>query len=136
MTTPNEQNVAGGPSPGSNSGAENATNGFYTVYFTGVEVSGHAVFMLRDGVLVGADAAGGEYDGSYKENENGNYMVSLTVKMQAGMPLVTGAVSREGTLKQEINAAIPANFSNGRMVGIQTPMGPVNAIFRKLRNIP
>ena len=110
-------------------------NGFYAMYFTGRRGSSHAVLLMKDGVIAGADAAGGVIDGTYSDKGSGNVDISVTLKIPAGTPLVTGAIVEEETSVQKITAELPANLGNGRPVGIRTPTGPVNVIFRRLRNI-
>ena len=43
-------------------------NGIYAMYFTGAAGSGHAVFVMKDSVIVGADAIGGVLDGTFESN--------------------------------------------------------------------
>lgn len=108
--------------------------GIYAMYFTGATGSGHAVFIMKDGVIAGADAVGGVLDGNYKESGDGiEVAVSLTVP--PGASLVTGAVAGQEPMTQEIKATLPANFADGNAVPVKTPTGPVNVIFKRLREI-
>ena len=111
-------------------------NGIYTMYFTGLTGSGHAVFVLKDGVIVGADATGVVLDGTYKDAGEGNLDISVTLKVPAGTWLVTGATAGRDPLTQQITATLPENLGNGRSIGVQTPTGPVNVVFKRLRDIP
>ena len=54
------------------------------MYFTGAAGSGHAVFVMKDSVIVGADAIGGVLDGTYKEIGDGNLDVTITLEIPAG----------------------------------------------------
>ena len=106
------------------------------MYFTGVSGAGEAVFVMKDGVIVGSDTAGGVLDGTYKDTGDGNLDISVKLKVPAGTWLVTGTTAGREPLTQEITATLPANLGNGRSLGIQTPTGPVNVVFKRLRDIP
>ena len=101
-------------------------NGFYAMYFTGRLGSGHAVFIMKDGVIAGADAVGGVLEGIYSDKSSGDVDVSVKLKVPPGIPLVTGKVAGKDWLEQEINTKLPLNFGNGRPIGVNTPTGPIN----------
>lgn len=111
-------------------------NGIYAMYFTGAAGSGHAVFVMKDSVIVGADAIGGVLDGTYKEIGDGNLDVTITLEIPAGASLVTGAIAGRKPLEQQITTILPASLGNGEAIGVETPTGPVNVVFRRLRGIP
>lgn len=111
-------------------------NGIYAMYFTGVAGSGHAVFVMKAGLIVGADAVGGVLDGTYNDIGNGNLDVSITLKVPAGTRLVTGATAGREPFAQQITATLPENLGDGLPIGVQTPTGPVNVVFKRLRDIP
>ena len=105
------------------------------MYFTGVAGSGHAVFVMKDGVLVGADALGGVLDGTYTDLGDGNLEVSVVLTVPAGTSLVTGAVAGRESLTQQVTTRLPTNLGNGSPIGVQTPTGLVNVVFKQLRDI-
>jgi len=105
--------------------------GFYALYFTGVAGFGNAVLVLKDGVVTGADATGGVYDGKYSRTGN-KVDIEVILTVPAGATLVTGQ-SLSSPLSQTITAKLPDSFTNGQPVAVQTPMGPVNVVFKKLR---
>lgn len=109
--------------------------GFYAVYYTGVAGFGHAILVINDGIVTGADATGGVYDGSYTTGDNDEFEIEVTLKVPAGATLVTGQSLSED-FSQTITAKLHSGFADGQPVPVQTPMGPVNAIFKKLRGIP
>lgn len=111
-------------------------NGIYVTYFTGVTGSGHALFMMKDGEIVGADAAGGVLDGTYRIQSDGKVSLSATFNAPVGALLVTGTVVRDENFLQRITAVVSKNFANGDTIPLQTSTGPVNAIFKQLREIP
>lgn len=108
--------------------------GFYAVYYTGVAGFGHAVIVMQDGVVSGADATGGTYDGTYRKGKDAQVSVEVTLTAPAGTTLVTGQ-TLPVAYSQTIVASLPENFSGGHTVPIQTPLGPVNAVFKKLRGL-
>lgn len=105
------------------------------MYFTGSAGSGHAVFVMMGGVITGADAVGGILDGTYKQAGDGHLDVEVSLTVPAGARLVTGAVAGENPLSQEIKARLPENLGDGKPVTVQTPTGPVNVIFKRLRDL-
>lgn len=107
--------------------------GFYALYYTGIAGFGHAVLVMKDGVITGADVTGGVYDGTYTVLDNG-IDIKVDFVVPAGATLVTGQSLAE-SLKQSITANLSLHFADGRPVSICTPMGPVNVIFKKLRDI-
>lgn len=107
--------------------------GFYAVYYTGVAGLGHAVLVINDGIVTGADVTGGEYDGTYAELDGG-VSIEVVLTVPAGTTLVTGQ-TLPAPYSQTIKAQLPASFGSGQPVLVQTPLGPVNAIFKKLRNL-
>ncbi len=110
-------------------------NGFYAVYYTGVSGFGNAVLAITNGVIAGADVAGGIYDGTYTATNDGHWDASISLTVPAGTTLVTGQVL-PSPMTQTFTANLPVDFANGQALPIQTTMGPVNAIFKKLRDLP
>lgn len=108
--------------------------GFYSVYYTGIAGFGHAVLAIAGGVVAGADPQGSIYDGTYTTDDDGNFEISVTLKIPAGVTLVTGQ-PLPSDFSQKIVATLRTGFADGQPVLVQTPMGPVNAVFRKLRGM-
>lgn len=110
--------------------------GIYAMYYTGKDRASHAVFILKDGFVSGADAMGGVLDGIYAVTEDGEIEVSAMLKYVSGTWLATGGtVEEKDGLVQEITARLPRNFGNGNSIGIQNSTGSINAIFKKLRDV-
>lgn len=111
-------------------------NAIYAIYFTGAASSGFAVVVFKDGVITGADAAGGLIDGTYKSIDDGKMLEgTVTVTIPPGAPLVTGAVAGSEPMVFDIPLKVPANLGGGQPLGIQSPTGPINTIFKKLRDL-
>ncbi|MBQ2263182.1 MAG: hypothetical protein II336_17700 [Loktanella sp.] len=108
--------------------------GFYAVYYTGLSGFGHAVLVINDGIVTGADATGGLYDGKYTVGDGGEFEIEVTLTVPAGGTLVTGQTFTD-EFYQTITAKLRAGFADGQPVTVQTPMGPVNAIFKKVRGM-
>ena len=107
--------------------------GFYAMYYTGISGVGHAVFVLNDGKITGADSTGGILDGNYQVDGE-RVKIEVTLSVPGGTTLVTGQTLAD-TLSQTICAELATSFADGQPVLIQTPMGPVNVIFKKLRGL-
>jgi len=111
-------------------------NGIYAIYFTGAFGSGHGVLLLRNGAIAGADASGVLYDGSYRVEGNGEILRgSVRMMVPPGAGLVTGAAAGSEPLSFDIPLALPTHLGNGRPLLLQTPTGPVNIIFKRLRGV-
>ena len=108
-------------------------DGMYAMYYTGTASCGHAIFSMKNGLIAGADAVGGLLDGTYKEAGDGNIDISVTLKSLPGTGLVTGKTVERDDLPQKITATLPVYFWGGDAIGIQTSTGPINVIFKKLR---
>ena len=110
--------------------------GIYHVTFRGHADWGMGVVVFQKGMIAGADAAGAIYDGHYVENPDAiDLQVTLTVP--PGATLVTGTPPQPRAFKFEIKASIPTrNLETGEYVTVDTGFGPVNVIFRKLRDLP
>lgn len=110
--------------------------GIYVMYFTGSIGSGNGLLILKNGVIAGADAAGGVYDGSYTQEPGGTLNVHVRLTLPPGGTLVTGASTGANPMVIDIPAKLPENFANGQAIALRTPTGPVNIIFKKLRDVP
>jgi hypothetical protein len=112
-------------------------NGFYAIYYTGATGNGMGLLAAKDSVVTGADISGGLYDGSFQKNPlSGQIDINIRMAFPPGTSLVTGAIAGAQPLVLQLTSPLPANFADGTPVGIQTPTGPVNVIFKKLREFP
>jgi hypothetical protein len=110
-------------------------DGFYAVFYTGKISSGFAMIVLRNGVIAGADVSGGLYDGKYTPNADKRHVdATLKLTMPPGVALVTGVPASNETFIQEFPLSLPIDL-NEQMVKIQTPTGPVNLKFKKIRDL-
>ena len=109
--------------------------GFYAIFFTGSTGYGMGMLALKNGIVTGADAAGGLYDGTYAEFSQGA-KAKIRMTFPPGASLVTGALAGTQALSFEIEVDLPPELNSELPVPIKTPTGTVNVIFRKLRDFP
>jgi hypothetical protein len=112
-------------------------DGFYLMAFTGVHGSGFGMLVLRDGNIAGADVAGSTYDGTYVLNPQ-----TREVKLEATMFAPAGVTPVQTGIPLVVPMTLPiaATFTqedtaNEQLVLLKTQIGPVNVIFRKIRDI-
>jgi hypothetical protein len=112
--------------------------GFFRIAFTGAHGNGLGVLALHEGSVVGADVGGATYDGSYTENPDARKLeFAITMSMPAGVaPVQTGI-----TLATPVSVSITASLLQDDIGGekpslIQTPLGPVNVLLKKIRDFP
>jgi hypothetical protein len=110
--------------------------GIYVMYFTGSAGAGQGLLILKNGVIVGADVAGVVYDGSYTQEVGGTLDVKVHLTLPPGSSLVTGASAGATPMEIDIPVKLPENFGNGQALALKTPTGPINIIFKRLRDVP
>ena len=108
--------------------------GFYVAYFTGLTGNAVALFVFKDGVIAGADMGGATYDGTFAVTEDGQHVTgNLTFSVANGATLITGA-SSAGPVRTEVPLKLPTNIANGDVQKIDSPFGPINVRFQKIRS--
>jgi hypothetical protein len=114
------------------------TEGFFRIAFTGATGSGLGILVLRNGSVVGADTGGGTYDGSYKENADTQALeFVITLSMPAGVAPVQTGIPLATPISVPINASLLQDDIGGaNPTLVQTPLGPVNVLFAKIREFP
>lgn len=110
-------------------------DGFYVGYFTGATGSSIGMFIFADGKVVGADAGGGKYDGSYELIKNETEMEG-TIKfvLPVGNHSITGVLAEIEPIHIEVPIRLPTKINIQDIHKIETPMGPINAKFEKIRD--
>jgi hypothetical protein len=110
-------------------------DGFFAVYVTGRSGVSLVLLASKGGRLVGADIGGLKYDGEIASKPDGTgYTCRVTFKVPQGGALIAGGGPAAAATDITLIAELPANFSEGPIVPIQTPTGPLNARFVKLRD--
>jgi len=94
------------------------------------------MFCIGDGIIVGADAGGLKYDGTLTERTDGSLEGVVQFMVPPGAQLITGLIARDlQTISTPVK--LPRGFDDGKTVTlINTPAGPVNARFERLRELP
>jgi hypothetical protein len=112
-------------------------NGFFRMAYTGNTGSGFGIIVLHDGNIAGADVAGGTYDGSYTENPGtGEISLKVILAMPAGLAPVQTGIPLTAPASVPINATLlQADINAEKPILIQTQIGPVNVIFKKIRDL-
>ena len=105
----------------------------YQLSYEGLIGFGHGALYIGKGLLLGSDAGGGRYRGSYKE-ENGRLVGSLSLiassaSSVAGQPLPSGQVL-------EIPVDLPLDFADGRYHPMLVGGTHVGIAFAKIGDIP
>ena len=111
---------------------------FLRIAFTGANGSGLGVLVLHDGSIVGADTGGGIYEGSYTENTDARRLdFAIKLSFPAGaIPVQTGIALPEPMTVPIHASVLEDDMGTERPTLVQTPLGPVNALFKKLRDFP
>jgi hypothetical protein len=110
-------------------------NGFYAGYFAAAAGEGVAIFVLRNGILTGVDAGGITYDGTFEEASQGEFVVEATVKIPPLVPSIIGITGGEQGTSYSIEFKLPSSFLDQPFIRIETPGGPVNMRWVKLRDL-
>lgn len=109
-------------------------DGIYTCYMAGAEGNGFAMFVFKNGVISGADPLGVKFDGKYAE-QSGSYIADVTVSVPQGGTVVQGVSSGPSGITYTVNLSLPPDFATKEFVEIVTPLGPVNARFKRIRGL-
>jgi hypothetical protein len=112
-------------------------NGIYIGYFTGTLGNSMGVFYVGNGVIAGADIGSIRYDGTFSPTADGKTLqgkVKFTIP--AGVVLISGLSGGGEPATIELPLSLPIDFASGAIARIQTPAGPVNARFEKVRDLP
>jgi hypothetical protein len=107
----------------------------YVAYLTGVAGQSIGLFYIGDGVLAGVDVGTMQYDGVYTVTDDGSLEGVLEYVVPAGVSLITGAPAGVAPARISLKLKLPASFADGRVVTVETPLGPVNAKFEKIKDI-
>lgn len=111
-------------------------DGFYTAYFTGAAGQSIGMFVFLDGKIAGADAGGGRYDGTYVVHEDkGKILADIRFSMQVGGMSITGTSGGSAPLSVQMKLELPVDLVPHQVHRLETPIGPVNAKFEKVRGV-
>ena len=110
--------------------------GFYKVDYQGTSGLGVAVLALDTGMVVGADAMGGMYDGTYEWNEEKQLIdANVTVSIPEGVPVVQGQIAPLGGLKFDVKCSFPRAPDNEVVENpAESELGPLSIRLHLLRS--
>ena len=113
-----------------------AVDGIYSAYFTGVHGNSIAMFVFKDRLITGADVGGGLYEGHFDLTEDGkNIDARITFTLTIGGQSITGASAADEPVRVEVPLRLPGEINKEDTFRIETPIGPINAKFQKLRTL-
>ena len=108
----------------------------YVAYFSGIAGQSIGLFYIGDGIIAGIDVGTMLYDGTYTTRPDGTLEGTVDYVLPAGVPLITGAPAGAIPARVTVKLDLPQNFYDGRTLSFDTPTGPVNARFEKVKEIP
>jgi hypothetical protein len=111
------------------------TTGIYAAFISGKDGEGLVMFLISGGKITGVDSGQVRFDGTYLITPNGSLQGRVTVTAPPNGNLIQGVETGPNGLSYEADFGIPADFENVQFTRIETPMGPVNARFVKLREM-
>lgn len=110
-------------------------DGIYSIAFRGSADWGIGLLLLRKGTVTGADGGGILYDGDYQD-AGALIEFNITMSVPPGATLVQGTPARPTAYTISFGANIPRTALNeAHPVLLELPQGPVNVIFRRLREL-
>ncbi len=110
-------------------------DGFYAAYLSGKHGQGLAILIFRRGRIVGADAGGVMYDGEYTAMLDGELSITVSLKSPPNTQMVQGGTASPKGDETELSFQMPSDFASKEFIRVDTPRGPVNVRFVRLRDI-
>jgi hypothetical protein len=107
---------------------------FYVMTYHGRAGAGVGAIYIGGGKIVGADAGGGRYRGSYVE-QNGRLALQAIMSFPRGGALVTGQQMPANT-QLALKADWPADFGDGSPQTLFVEGQPVAVAFEKVDDVP
>ncbi|OCJ63477.1 hypothetical protein A6U97_13410 [Agrobacterium tumefaciens] len=110
-------------------------DGFYVGYMS-ADGYGVVLFVFKGNNIVGVDAGGVKFDGSYTQDLTTNsFKGNITVDAPPNIDLIQGINTGPNGLKYEVPFSMPENFLEAPFIRVDTPFGPVNIKLEKLRDL-
>src|SRR5688572_28877437 len=120
---------------GSNDKRRNNMDGIFSITFRGATDWGQGILLFQNGIIVGADTGAVLYDGTYKEDEF-TVHVQMTMTVPAGGQLVQGTPILPHAYKIDFKTILTKkDVFESNPILIDLPPGPVNIIFKLLRQL-
>ena len=87
---------------------------------------GVALFVFKEGNIVGVDAGGVKFDGTFTEDVNTKaYSGRVTVKAPPNIEIIQGVNTGQSGLTYEVLFTMPDNFLDVPYIKIDTPFSTV-----------
>lgn len=110
--------------------------GIYTAYISGVEGNGFGMLVFKNGLITGADAAGVNFDGEYSfDIKKKKYEGEIKVTAPPNSILIQGQNTGPNGMEYKFEISLSENFLEEPFITIVTPLGPINIILEKLREL-
>ncbi|HCH72309.1 MAG TPA: hypothetical protein DFK19_10300 [Ochrobactrum sp.] len=110
-------------------------DGFYVGYMT-ADGYGVVLFVFRGASIVGVDAGGVKFDGTYAQDSvTKAYQGKIRVEAPPNIELVQGVNTGANGLSYEVPFSMPENFLEAPFIRVDTPFGPVHIKLEKLRDL-
>lgn len=111
-------------------------HGLYAAYFAGLNGNSLGLFYIGNDVIAGVDVGGSHFDGRLTPSEDGGLEGLLEFEPGGDQKLITGVAVDAIPKKIPVKIKLPSNFATGVVIRIETPIGPLNARFEKLKDLP
>ncbi len=112
----------------------NEFDGFYSAYSTGIAGSSFGMFVFKDGIISGSDVGGGNYSGNFVISEDGRDLSGKVIfTIPIGQQTITGTAATTEPITFEVPFQLPTEINRNDVHRIETPAGPINMKFEKLR---
>lgn len=116
--------------------AKHSLDGFYTAYFTGSTGNSMGMFVFLNGIITGADIGGGRYDGKYRlSSDEARIVADIQFSLPVGNLSITGVSADTSPIAVEMTLELPMEFNRQDVHRLETPLGPINAKFEKIRGV-
>jgi hypothetical protein len=106
--------------------------GTYGFVYSGANGLGVGVFRVRGSALQGVDYAGGKYEGTAVENEDGSISIAVDLTVNPGMALVQGTAPQDFPYSRLIAQSVPSSFGDGRPIELDSPPGSVTVMIKRV----
>jgi hypothetical protein len=111
-------------------------DGFYSAYLSAKMGASMALLVFDRGNVAGVDAFGTSYDGTYSQSDwGGSVDANIRIFVPPNGSLLQGPAVGPNGLSYDLPVRLPPDFLDRDFLRIETPYGPVNARFQKLRGI-
>jgi hypothetical protein len=93
------------------------------------------LFVFQNGRIVGSDPLGVRFDGTFDEAIEDKLVGTVKVTVPANGTVVQGTASGPNGMTYNVEVMIDGPPSGEAVVRQETPLGPVNIRFEKLRDL-